>query len=443
MLKRIVLPAALALVSVMMQACSSDTSSGAGSGGNHTGGTTSVSGGSSANGGNQATGGTVSMGGAAGSGGTTAASGGATTAKGGATAASGGTTTAKGGATTASGGTNTSGGATTASGGATTTSGGATTTSGGATTASGGLKTGGAGGSGGATTASGGSTIAAGGATVAGGTTGTGGKATGGVGPGGATGTGGATTGTGGTTGGTAANEFWVSPTGDDSNPGTKDSPMFSVCWDDSDASPAVKQGACYKICPSGGSCLASGATIWVMDGTYKYTATQKIGSTKLGTAAGPYNVFAVAGAKPVFDFSALPVDAKSRGIQVQGDYWHVKGITVTKAGDAGIFVMGNNNTIEQCISHANADMGIAIGVNSSRSGTPANNLILNCDSYQNNDTANGGENADGFGAKKNTGGSGNVFRGCRAWDNSDDGFDFYGWAPAITVDNCWAVSQC
>jgi len=93
-------------------------------------------------------------------------------------------------------------------------------------------------------------------------------------------------------------------------------------------------------------------------------------------------------------------------------------------AGDTGIFVMGNNNIIEQCASHHNQDAGIVIGINSSRAGTGLNNLILNCDSYMNYDPAtNGGMRW--FGAKENTGGTGNIFRGCRAWENSDDGFDF------------------
>jgi hypothetical protein len=177
------------------------------------------------------------------------------------------------------------------------------------------------------------------------------------------------------------------------------------------------------------------------MDGAYKYTATQKIGSTKLGTASAPLNIFAVDGAKPVLDFSALPVDSDSRGLQLGGDYWHVKGLTVTKAGDTGIFVMGNNNTVEQCVTHHNRDAGLVIGVNSSRDGSGKDNLILNCDSYQNQDAATNGENADGFGMKENSG-TGNIFRGCRAWDNSDDGFDFYGWASPITVDNCWVMNQ-
>jgi hypothetical protein len=178
------------------------------------------------------------------------------------------------------------------------------------------------------------------------------------------------------------------------------------------------------------------------MDGTYRYnTVIQKIGSTKLCTQANPCNVFAVAGAHPVFDFTGQAISDTNRGIQVQGDFWHLRGITVTKAGDSGIFVMGNNNTIEQCTAHHNQDVGIIVGVNSSRAGSGVNNTFLNCDSYQNFDTANAGENADGYGAKENTG-AGNVFRGCRSWDNGDDGWDFYGWTSPITVDNCWAINQ-
>jgi hypothetical protein len=271
----------------------------------------------------------------------------------------------------------------------------------------------------------GGTTIATGGTIKTGGVSATGGT----------TGAAGGATAAGGTTPPTG-NEFWISPTGDDTAAGTKDAPLFTLCND------SKKAGACYKLCPVGGTC-ASG-TIWVMDGTYKYgSVTQKIGSTKVGTASSPFNVFAVAGATPVFDFTGMPLGSANRGLQVGGDYWHIKGITVTKAGDTGIFIMGNNNTIEQCVSHHNQDAGIVIGVNASRAdATGLGNLVLNCDSYANYDPATDGGNADGFGAKENTGGPGNVFRGCRAWENSDDGFDFFGWGSPITVDNCWVMSQ-
>jgi hypothetical protein len=416
MSKRSLIPALLCTAPVLLLACGGQPGTASGAGGANTGGTT------------------IASGGTTGSGGTTTAAGGTTTAAGGTTTASGGTTTASGGTTTAAGGTTTAaggvqaGGTTTAAGGTTTAAGGSRT--GGTTTASGGTTTP----SGGTTTAAGGTTTASGGA-QAGGTTGTGG-----VTPSGGTTSAGGTTSPGSGGSSTGGLEVWISPTGnDDTGTGTKDSPLFSVCWDDSDNS--IKKGGCYKLCPVGAGCNAAGGTIWVMDGTYKYTVTQKLGSSKLGTASGPLNVFAVSGAKPVFDFSALPVDDKSRGVQISGDYWHLKGLTVTKAGDTGIFVMGNNNTIEQCIAHDNKDAGMVVGVNSDRSGSGSNNLFLNCDSYQNNDTQTNGENADGFGAKENSA-PGNIFRGCRAWDNADDGWDFYGWGSPITVENCWAISQ-
>jgi hypothetical protein len=224
---------------------------------------------------------------------------------------------------------------------------------------------------------------------------------------------------------------------------------MLNVCWDDSKASPAVKQGACYKLCPVGTGCGTSGGTIWVMDGTYKYTTTQKIGSSKNGTASNPFNIFAVAGAKPVFDFSAMAVSSTSRGIELGGNYWHLKGVTVTKAGDSGIHVTGNHITVEQCVVHDCQDTGILIGTMTSSGAvipdSGSSNTILNCDSYHNNDTGTNGANADGFGAKKpdsGAAGAGNVFSGCRAWDNADDGYDFFGWISPVTIENSWAISM-
>jgi len=79
-----------------------------------------------------------------------------------------------------------------------------------------------------------------------------------------------------------------------------------------------------------------------------------------------------------------------------------------------------------------NNDTGIQI------SNGGSYNLVLNCDSYMNNDPLTNGENADGFAAKLGIG-PGNIFRGCRAWNNSDDGYDMYEAADTVLVDNCWA----
>ena len=63
---------------------------------------------------------------------------------------------------------------------------------------------------------------------------------------------------------------------------------------------------------------------------------------------------------------------------------------------------------------------------------------MLNCDSYENLDQPTNGENADGFAAKLRIG-PGNVFRGCRAWNNADDGWDFFASDDVVAIDNCWA----
>ena len=75
----------------------------------------------------------------------------------------------------------------------------------------------------------------------------------------------------------------------------------------------------------------------------------------------------------------------------------------------------------------------------------PANNLILNCTAYDNADPATG-ENADGF-ACKLTAGNGNVFDGCIAYCNCDDGWDLYakeatGSIGVVTIRNCVAFNN-
>lgn len=74
----------------------------------------------------------------------------------------------------------------------------------------------------------------------------------------------------------------------------------------------------------------------------------------------------------------------------MSGDYWHITGLDIIKAGDNGLYIDGGNyNTIEFCRFSENGDTGLQIG------GGATYNLILNCDSYYNADKNMG--NADGF----------------------------------------------
>ena len=128
-------------------------------------------------------------------------------------------------------------------------------------------------------------------------------------------------------------------------------------------------------------------------------------------------------------DFSEQPIDSTSRGIQVNGNYWYFYGIDVKGAGDNGMYIAGSYNIVENCTFHENQDTGLQIGRASSLQANvadwPHNNLIKNCTSYNNYDYQTYGENADGFAAKL-TCGEGNVFDGCIAYRNSDDGWDMY-----------------
>ena len=131
-----------------------------------------------------------------------------------------------------------------------------------------------------------------------------------------------------------------------------------------------------------------------------------------------------------VFDFSYEPYggNGSARGLQMDGDYWHIKGLEVYMAADNGFYVTGKHNTLELCRANANRDTGIQISRRSSDQSNfddwPSDNLILNCTSYNSFDPDTG-ENADGFAAKL-TCGNGNVFDGCIAYNNCDDGWDCF-----------------
>ena len=50
-----------------------------------------------------------------------------------------------------------------------------------------------------------------------------------------------------------------------------------------------------------------------------------------------------------------------------------------------------------------------------------------------------GAGNTDGFGYHGRKGSTGNIFRGGRAWFNSDDGYDFINSDEVCRIENCWA----
>lgn len=189
-----------------------------------------------------------------------------------------------------------------------------------------------------------------------------------------------------------------------------------------------------FKLISKALSTLGSNSgTIYLRDGTH--LSSLKFSLNKNGASGDMIKIWAYSGENPIIDFTGIATNTD--GFSISGTYYHLKGLEIIKAGHNGINISGNNNTIENCRVHACSNTGIHITGSSTGSTFPSNNLILNCDSYFNFDSPDGGD-ADGFSAKWNVG-SGNVFRGCRAYNNSDDGWDLWMCTGSITIENCYA----
>ncbi|MDA3929382.1 MAG: T9SS type A sorting domain-containing protein [Prolixibacteraceae bacterium] len=202
---------------------------------------------------------------------------------------------------------------------------------------------------------------------------------------------------------------YYVSPDGNNSNTGSLDEPFLTI-------TKALTE-------------VLAGDTIFIRGGEYRFVRDLSINN--LGAAQKMISIFAYQNEKVVFMNSSNA----GRGIEIGGEYIHLKGINVTEAGDNGIYIDGHHNTIELCNTYKNGDSGIQL------SGGASHTKIINCDSYLNFDVGNGGENADGFAAKFDLG-DGNQFIACRAWSNSDDGWDFWQAEPRIYMEGCWAFSN-
>jgi hypothetical protein len=191
-----------------------------------------------------------------------------------------------------------------------------------------------------------------------------------------------------------------------------------------------------FRTIPQAISVAVAGDTIYVRSGTHSYTA--KISISKSGSAGLLIKLWAYPNEQPIIDFSSIS-GTSTDGFSLNKSYWHFKGLGIKKAPHNGIKISnGDNNIIENCSFHDCGNTGFQLGSSSATTPYPSNNLILNCDSYLNYDPGKAGEDADGFAAKWNIG-TGNVFKGCRAYYNSDDGWDLWMAINPVEIDSCWA----
>ncbi len=218
---------------------------------------------------------------------------------------------------------------------------------------------------------------------------------------------------------------IYVSPDGRSYGSGAKDDPV--------DIYTAVKSAA-------------PGRTILLKGGTYALDKTVIVERGVNGTADAKIYMIAdpEAATRPVLDFRG-----RCAGMILAGDYWYFQGFDVTRSANAqkGIQVSGSYNTVDNVMTYRNGNTGLQISRYKSTDNWedwPSHNLILNCTSYLNADA--GYEDADGFAAKL-TVADGNVFDGCIAAYNADDGWDLFakvetGAIGRVTIQNSVAFKN-
>jgi hypothetical protein len=239
-----------------------------------------------------------------------------------------------------------------------------------------------------------------------------------------------------------AAATYYVAPTGSDAAGvvGSEAAPFASWARAQTAAAPGDTvyfRGGVYRYKDATSTCTSGTATV------------NAVVLSKSGTLGNPIRYWAYPGETPVFDFSGISDPSKYScrqvGVRVEADWLHLKGLELTGTLQLNtmnheswcVYVIGgSNNVFEMLDAHHNMGPGFFIQAG-------GQNTFLNCDSHENEDTltSNGdGQSADGFGCHPNRAGdTGNVFRGCRAWWNSDDGWDFINSQEACTVEYSWS----
>ena len=235
--------------------------------------------------------------------------------------------------------------------------------------------------------------------------------------------------------------KIWCSPEGDDATAdGTEEHPFYTL-----DRAIAL---------------VEPGQRICMKAGRYVYDHRINI-DNKNGTEEQPIELFAVGG-RAILDFSGMPYHKHSdnplQGVRLTSSYWHFYRIDICNASDNGLLIERNkptggsnkdimnateqahHNLIEECNFYKNGDTGLQM------KNLAAFNRVVNCDAYLNCDEGEG--DADGF-APKISVGDGNYFYGCRAWANSDDGWDVFfkkdgGFPDNVTIvlENCIAYKN-
>lgn len=232
------------------------------------------------------------------------------------------------------------------------------------------------------------------------------------------------------------AKTYYIATDGRDTNSGTRQAPFASL-------------GRAQAL-------VGQGDTVYIRGGVYKIQEEQIMKTdqayarvfdmARSGSSAKRICYWGYPGERPVFDLSNVRPSGKRVSVFfVSGSWLHFRnfeiiGTQVTIRGHTQSECLsnrgGSNNIYENLSMHDGMGIGFYLTAG-------ADNLVLNCDAYNNYDNYSEGikgGNVDGFGAHPvDPGSKGNVFRFCRAWYNSDDGFDLINAQAPVTIEYCWS----
>jgi len=230
------------------------------------------------------------------------------------------------------------------------------------------------------------------------------------------------------------ATTYYVSTSGSDGNAGTLASPWGT--WQKAFSFPSA------------------GDIVYIRGGVWHYSGGNGVYvSGRSGTASNYITVQNYPGEVPILDGSNILTTGDHYGIDLENcSYYHIKGLSVQNVKEYGQYVgcpRGEPFTIgdcshviiELCNAHDSGD-GFAMG------NACADIHWLNDDGYNNSDYTAEGDYANGFTLTNyvNTNDSGHGYYiyidGCRAFNNSDDGFDTYGANGYYYWNNCWAFKN-
>lgn len=230
---------------------------------------------------------------------------------------------------------------------------------------------------------------------------------------------------------------YYVSTIGNDNNSGTFTSPWFT--WQ------------------KGFDVATAGDTVNILGGVYYFTGSDyggvQIGvnvSGKNGTENNRITIQAYLNEVPILDGSMMTANARRCGMNlVNCSYYTLRGLTVRNVKEYGQYPgcpLSTSLSMSNC-SFINLERCTSNGCGNGFSTSGFCNFInfLNCDACYNVDFSDNGGFANGFTLTmylkpgEYASGTHVTLSGCRAWANSDDGFDMYGANGCFTYIDCWA----